>query len=115
MMLLTRMLSAHTQQHMQAGCGLWVHQSCYGGEILNSVPEDDWYCQVPCATPLASLLLSRAHHFTTQSVTASAHVRQELFSSTFQRKVHFFVAMFPAIINQKDSEFGSKESNARTQ
>ena len=22
-----------------------VHQSCYGGEILNDLPKNEWYCQ----------------------------------------------------------------------
>ncbi|EAR93910.3 PHD zinc finger protein (macronuclear) [Tetrahymena thermophila SB210] len=26
-------------------CNGLVHQSCYGGELLDSIPENDWYCE----------------------------------------------------------------------
>lgn len=26
-------------------CSVGVHQSCYGRELKDSVPEDDWICQ----------------------------------------------------------------------
>lgn len=26
-------------------CEVYVHQTCYGGELLHSVPDGPWYCQ----------------------------------------------------------------------
>ncbi|KAL4486117.1 hypothetical protein ABPG72_012170 [Tetrahymena utriculariae] len=26
-------------------CNGLIHQSCYGGELLDSIPENDWYCE----------------------------------------------------------------------